>query len=295
MKNILLENGFVENVSMSDYTTFGIGGNADFFKMPSTKEEFINDLKIARETGLDVLVIGNGSNLLVVDSGYRGIVICTKGVKDISVDGEKIIASAGALMSTVASVAERNSLTGLEFASGIPGTIGGGVFMNAGAYNGEMSFVVERVEAIDENGEIKTFTKEESKFGKRHSVFQEKSLIILEVELLLKKGDKRQIEDMTIDFNLKRTTKQPLSYPSAGSTFKRPEGNYAGKLIEDAGLKGLQYRNAEISGMHAGFIINTGGATADDVRTLIAIAKKAVYDKFEVELELEVRIIGSED
>lgn len=283
----------LENEPMSAHTTFRIGGPADMFVSVRSISEMRELIKAAKETMTPFMVIGNGSNMLVSDKGIRGLVIhIGKDLSDISVSGNIITAQAGALMSKVASEALRAELTGFETLSGIPGSLGGGLFMNAGAYGGEIKNVVKSVTYIDESGEIYTVSNEECKFSYRHSIFCDGGKYILSAELELKKGDPSEIKAAMDDYNNRRKEKQPLSMPSAGSTFKRPEGYFAGRLIEDCGLKGYRVGGAMISDLHAGFVVNTGNATASDVMTLIDDVRDMVRKKFGVELEPEVRLIG---
>lgn len=283
----------LENEPMSAHTTFRIGGPADMFVSVRSISEVRELIKAAKETMTPFMVIGNGSNMLVSDKGIRGLVIhIGKDLSDISVSGNIITAQAGALMSKVASEALRAELTGFETLSGIPGSLGGGLFMNAGAYGGEIKNVVKSVTYIDESGEIYTVSNEECKFSYRHSIFCDGGKYILSAELELKKGDPSEIKAAMDDYNNRRKEKQPLSMPSAGSTFKRPEGYFAGRLIEDCGLKGYRVGGAMISDLHAGFVVNTGNATASDVMTLIDDVRDMVRKKFGVELEPEVRLIG---
>ena len=286
LRDITSEENIFVNDPMSKHTTFKTGGNADFLVIPQNKEEMINLLK------LDVYktVIGNGSNLLVKDGGIRGLVIKTTGLKNFRVEGEFIIAESGILLSKLSNIAKDNSLTGFEFACGIPGTLGGAVMMNASAYGGETGNVVIETEYADLDGNVFKTTNHE--FGYRKSIFMEKSYIILESKLKLAKGDKVEIENKMKELMMSRNTKQPVNKPSAGSTFKRPEGYYAGKLIEDAGLKGHKIGGAKVSDLHAGFIINDGDATSKDILELIKYVQDKVKNEFGVDLEPEVRIIG---
>lgn len=281
-----------KNEPMKNHTSFKIGGPADEFCEVTSEEDIMRLIDYASEKGVPYTVIGNGSNLLVADGGIRGLVIkIARGFDEISVSGEKITAQSGALLSRIASAAYRNSLTGLEFASGIPGTLGGGIYMNAGAYGGELKDVIESVTYLD-NGEIITKTADMLEFGYRKSSFTDKDYIILSAELKLKKGNPDEIKEKTDDYRQRRTSKQPLDMPSAGSTFKRPEGYFAGKLIEDSGLKGFKIGGAQVSEKHSGFVVNAGGATAADVRALIEHIQKTVKEKFGVEMKTEVKMLG---
>lgn len=281
------------NEPMSEHTTFKIGGPADYF-VSVTKESEISDAILwAKENNIPYMIIGNGSNMLVSDKGIRGLVIeVGKNFADISCEGEKIYVQAGALLSRVAKTAMNESLTGMEEISGIPGTIGGAIYMNAGAYGGEIKNVIETVTYLDCDGEIKTVTADECEFGYRTSIFETGDKVILSTVLKLKKGNPDEIKEKMADFTNRRKTKQPLAYPSAGSTFKRPEGHFAGALVENAGLKGYTVGKAQISELHAGFVINIGGATCEDVLGVIRYAQKIVKEKYDVCLEPEIRLVG---
>ena len=282
----------LKNELMKNHTSFKIGGPADEFCQVTSAEEIQELICYAKEKNIPYTIIGNGSNLLVSDKGIRGLVIkIAKGFDSAEVSDTKITASAGILLSKLAKVALANSLSGLEFASGIPGTLGGAVYMNAGAYGGEIRDVVKSVTYL-EDGKIKTADKEELGFGYRKSRFSDSGCIILSAELELKAGDKDKISEKMEDFKERRCSKQPLSMPSAGSTFKRPEGYFAGKLIEDAGLKGFGIGGAMVSEKHSGFVVIQGGATARDVLNLIEHIQKTVYEKFGVTLDTEVKMLG---
>lgn len=280
----------IRNEPMKDHTTMGIGGPAHYFCEPKNMEKMVETLNFAIKENLRTMVIGNGSNLLFSDEGYKGLIISTKGLNSVRVDGNMIIAEAGVSNRTISDLALDNSLEGFEFAEGIPGTIGGGVFMNAGAYGSEMVDVVDYV-IFHDGKEIRKFSNEECQFQKRTSIFEKNNGIVLEVGISLKIGDASKIKDLILDYRKRRSDKQPLDKKSAGSTFKRPEGYFAGKLIEDAGLKGLALRDAQISPKHSGFIVNNGNASFKDIKLLMEIAGKVVYDKYGVELEREVRVI----
>lgn len=281
-----------ENEPMKKHTTFRIGGNADIFVSVKSEEEFVNVSRLCEKYHTPMYVIGNGSNLLVKDKGIRGIVVqLYKDFSDIEVTGCTLKVQSGALMSTLGNIALKNSLTGFEFASGIPGTIGGGICMNAGAYGGELKDVVTKVKVFD-RGEIKILNNNMCGFSYRTSNIQKHGIIVLEAEINLEKGDPLKIKEKMDELRLKRTEKQPLEYPSAGSTFKRPEGYFAAKLIDDSGLRGYAIGDAQVSTKHCGFVINKGNATAAQVIELMEHIKTVVMDKFGVELEKEVRIIG---
>lgn len=281
---------------MSKHTTFRVGGAADVFVTPGSIEEAADIVRLLLAEGADFTVIGNGSNLLVSDKGYRGCVVCMgRGTDDITVDKTTIRAGAGAMLSKVAYTAYESSLTGLEFASGIPGSVGGAVVMNAGAYGGEMKMVITKVTLFDMNTkEIKTLANCEMDFGYRHSIVKDYPYVVLEAEFELSSKNKEEIKQYMDELADKRREKQPLEYPSAGSTFKRPEGYFAGKLIEDAGLKGFSIGGAKVSDKHCGFVINESGASAADVMTLIKEVRARVFDKFNVMLEPEVVLLGED-
>ncbi|WP_406241790.1 UDP-N-acetylmuramate dehydrogenase [Tissierella carlieri] len=280
---------------MRNHTTFKIGGPADVMVIPSNEEELIEAIKFSRENNIDFLIMGNGSNLLVRDGGIRGVVIkVNEGFNKIKVDETRVYCQAGALLSTTSKVALKHSLKNFEFASGIPGTIGGAITMNAGAYGGEMKDVVTTVRALDKNNEIREYTNEEMNFRYRNSRVWDEGLIVLEVELSLETGEYLAIEETMKDLTYKRTSKQPLELPSGGSTFKRPEGYFAGKLIEDAGLRGLRHGGAQVSEKHCGFVVNVDNATCKDVLQLISVIQKVVRDKFNVELEREIKLLGED-
>ena len=273
--NLLGKDRVLVDEPMKRHTTFRIGGPADFFLLPSTVDEVRGILEICREEELPYFILGNGSNLLVSDKGYRGVIIqLYRNFSNISVEGNEICASSGALLSQIAAAARNASLTGFEFAGGIPGTLGGAVFMNAGAYGGELKDVLKEAVVMTEQGEILTLPVEKLDMGYRTSRIKKAGYLVLEARLVLEQGDMDKIRDITKDLTEKRVSKQPLEYPSAGSTFKRPEGYFAGKLIMDAGLRGYQVGDAQVSEKHCGFVINKGNATAADVLTLIMSGKR---------------------
>lgn len=281
------------NESLKEYTSFHIGGPCDYFFVPYTKEALSKLLSLCNDYGIDVFILGNGSNLLVTDKGFRGAIIqIYKNFNQSRVEGNIITAGAGILLSTLANVAAKHELTGLEFASGIPGSLGGAVYMNAGAYGGEMKQVVTQVLAMDRTGELKLFDIESLEFGYRHSGLQHNGYIALEVTMSLEKGQEESIKGQMKELNAKRKEKQPLELPSAGSTFKRPEGYFAGKLIMDAGLSGFSIGGAQVSEKHCGFVVNTGDATFNDVYTLVKHIQATVFEQFGVTLEREIKIIG---
>lgn len=279
--------------AMSRHTTFKIGGPADYFLMPDKGTDVGRIVKICKESGIPYFILGNGSNLLVGDGGYRGAVIqIYKNMSAVTVEGTEITVQAGALLSAVAAAAKNAALTGFEFAGGIPGTMGGAVVMNAGAYGGEMKDVLTEVTVMDDEGEIITLPADKLELGYRTSIIKTAGYIVLEAKLQLKEGDPEVIRETMKDLTIRRITKQPLEYPSAGSTFKRPEGYFAGKLIMDSGLAGYQVGGAQVSEKHCGFVINAGGATARDVRTLMDDVRDVVYKKYGVTLEPEVKFLG---
>ena len=290
-----LENENIEyrqNEPMRAHTTFKIGGEADIFIIPASPAALISAVKKCTELEIPYFILGNGSNLLVSDGGIEGAVISLAGINGISSDGEKITCGAGAMLSSVCLKALSLSLTGLEFAYGIPGTAGGALYMNAGAYGGQTADVIESAECLTATGEIKTLKKEDMRLGYRRSVFKKGGLIIISLTFALKKGDKAEIKAEMDELLNRRKQKQPLEYPSAGSTFKRPEGYFAGALIEKNGLKGLTVGGAQVSEKHAGFVINRGGATAADVKALIGKIQKKVFENDGVMLEPEVIFKG---
>ena len=293
LEQILTKDRIRQNEPMKNHTTFRVGGPADIFLTPSA-EELPAVLSVCREEQMPVTVIGNGSNLLVGDQGIRGVVICIGfGMRGIRVDGEKIFLEAGVTLAAAAQQAAKAGLTGLEFASGIPGTFGGAVVMNAGAYGGEMKDVIVSVRVISEDGEILTLSKEELDLSYRHSVIPERGYLVIDGELLLtREKDPDQITERMEELKKKRIEKQPLEYPSAGSTFKRPEGYFAGKLIMDAGLRGFSVGGAAVSDKHCGFVINKGNATAADICALMDEVTRIVKEKYAVTLEPEVKKVG---
>ena len=293
LEQILTKDRIRQNEPIKNHTTFRVGGPADIFLTPSA-EELPAVLSVCREEHVPVTVIGNGSNLLVGDQGIRGVVICIGfGMRGIRVDGEKIFLEAGVTLAAAAQQAAKAGLTGLEFASGIPGTFGGAVVMNAGAYGGEMKDVIVSVRVISEDGEILTLSKEELDLSYRHSVIPERGYLVIDGELLLtREKDPDQITERMEELKKKRIEKQPLEYPSAGSTFKRPEGYFAGKLIMDAGLRGFSVGGAAVSEKHCGFVINKGNATAADICALMDEVTRIVKEKYAVTLEPEVKKVG---
>lgn len=296
LNKIVPERCIRENAPMGEYTSFKTGGNADILVEPENVEQLSDVLELLSDEGISYFYLGNGSNVLVKDGGYRGVIVKPgENFKYVRVCGERLVCGCGTLMSVVAKAAAEASLTGFEFASGIPGSIGGAVFMNAGAYGGEMANIIESAEIISANGMVsRTAGNDELELGYRHSVLHESGGIVTEVTLKLEKGDSAQIRALMAELTEKRNSKQPVNYPSAGSFFKRPEGYFAGKLIQDAGCKGLIVGGAQVSQKHSGFIINTGDATVTDILRLKDIVTAKVMERFGVMLEPEVRIIGED-
>ena len=286
---------FTENELLAPHSTFRIGGEARLAAMPDTTEQIIDAVSAAKEAGLDFTVIGNGSNVLFSDKGFDGLVIFTRNADSVVIKGNRVIADAGAPFTKLAVTVKNAGLTGLEFAYGIPGSVGGAVYMNAGAYNGEASQVVASSMAYDDlTGEVRMISREEHNFGYRTSVYSQNRdrLTVLSAEFELKEGDSAAIWETMQDLMRRRREKQPLEYPNAGSVFKRPQGYFVGKLITDAGLKGYTIGGAQVSEKHAGFIVNIGGATAEDVLRLVEHIQKTVQSQFGVMLECEINFKG---
>ncbi len=284
--NILL------NEPMKSHTTFRIGGPTDIMVKPQSIEALGETIKLCKEYQVPYYILGNGSNLLVADEGFRGVMIqIYHNLSQIKLEGNQVIAQAGALLSRIATKALENSLTGFEFAHGIPGTLGGAVVMNAGAYGGEMKQVLVSCKVMDEQGNLLTLTNEELELGYRTSIIHNKNYIVLEATLRLEQGNQEEISSYMKELMGRRKEKQPLDKPSAGSTFKRPEGHFAGKLIMDSGLRGYRLGHAMVSDKHCGFLINDGGATCKEVEELIKHVQKVVKEKYQVELEPEVKIL----
>ncbi|MCR5123516.1 MAG: UDP-N-acetylmuramate dehydrogenase [Ruminococcus sp.] len=277
---------------LAGHTTFRIGGACDVMITPDSVESLSRLVLLAREYGVRTLVLGKGSNMLCADEGFRGAVLLIgKPLDDISVEGDIIRAGAGAPLILVCLAAFEAGLSGLEFAYGIPGTIGGGVYMNAGAYGGEMKDVLTSVTVIDREGKLHTYGADELDLSYRHSRFCGSDDIIVSAEMRLTRGEKSDIEARMDDFMTRRKDKQPLNFPSAGSTFKRPEGDFAGRLIQESGLRGYTVGGAQVSEKHCGFVVNKGGATCADVMAVIEYVRKTVQEKTGVLLECEVKII----
>ena len=293
LKGFVPEENIYVQEAMASHTTFRVGGPADCLVEIETPEQLSRIQKYLQIVEIPFFVVGNGSNLLVSDKGYKGIVLqIGKKMSKITVDGDKIIAQAGALLSQVAQTALKQGLTGFEFAAGIPGTVGGAVVMNAGAYGGEMCQVVCEVSVVNKEGELIVLDNESMEFGYRTSAIKNHPFVVTEVVYQLQKGDETEIKAKMDELASKRREKQPLEYPSAGSTFKRPEGYFAGQLIMEAGLRGFQIGGAKVSDKHCGFVINAGGATADDVMDVICHVQETVSEKFGVQLEPEVIFLG---
>ena len=293
LTQLTAEKNVLTDEPMKKYVTFRVGGAADYFVSPESAEEVQKIILLCKEAGMPYYILGNGSNLLVSDHGYRGVIIqIYKSMSEVSVKGELVTAQAGALLSAIAAKAAEESLTGFEFASGIPGTIGGAAVMNAGAYGGEMKDVLEQVTVLTKEGELLTLPREELEMGYRTSRVARNQYIVLDAVIRLTHGEQKQIRETMNELKEKRTTKQPLEYPSAGSTFKRPEGYFAGKLIEDAGLRGFQVGGAQVSEKHCGFVINKDNATAAEVRELIRQVSERVKANSGVTLEPEVKMLG---
>lgn len=292
LKNMIGEKAVWEQEPMKGHTTFRVGGPADVLARPKCSE-LPAVLSLCRSWNIPCLVIGNGSNLLVGDGGIRGLVIeMTGGREAVTVEGELLTVGAGVLLSVAARVAAEHSLSGMEFAAGIPGTVGGAIVMNAGAYGGEMKDIVCSVKVLDEEGEEQELSVEELELGYRKSCILSRRLIVTEAVFRLNAGKQEDILAQMKVLRERRMEKQPLEYPSAGSTFKRPEGYFAGKLIMDAGLRGYQVGGAQVSEKHCGFVINKGDATAADIRQLMREVSRKVEQKFGVTLEPEVKMVG---
>ena len=296
LKNVITKGTVLTEEPMIRHTSFQIGGAAEIFVQPATGDEVRQAICLAKEEQIPFFVVGNGSNLLVSDDGFRGMIVqIGRNLQEISVEDNVIYAQAGALLSRVARTALEHGLTGMEFAAGIPGSLGGAVAMNAGAYGGEMKDILTDAEVLTPDGEIKILSLEELDLSYRHSCIFDEDYIVLSVHLQLEQGDKTVIRNRMDELARARREKQPLEYPSAGSTFKRPEGYFAGALIQDAGLKGYTVGGAQVSEKHSGFVVNRGGATAEEVLFLIKQVQKKVKSRFGVTMEPEVRMVGFTD
>ena len=281
-----------QNEIMKNHTSFKIGGECDYFVIPKNSQQLKAVINKAKELNLPVFVLGKGSNLLVSDSGIEGVVISMLGLNEIEVNGDEITAGAGVSVAALCVAALNNGLSGLEFAYGIPGSVGGGLYMNAGAYGGEFSDTVIKAEYLSNEGELVTVDAKDMALGYRTSIFKQNGGIILSATFKLKQGESQKIKAAMDDFMDRRKTKQPLEYPSAGSTFKRPTGYFAGALIEENNLKGVSLGGAMVSEKHAGFVINYDNATANDVKGLMAKIQKTVKENNGVELEPEIIFVG---
>ncbi len=288
IKNLKIEH----NIPLKKFTTFRVGGPADLFLSPGSFKALQKTLMVLHDREAPVFILGKGSNIIVGDRGYRGLVIYTGQLNTVKIKGDKITAGAGISLAALAGKALRAGLAGLEFASGIPGTLGGALYMNAGAYGGEMKDIVLEATLFDYNGQEYILTNKEFDFGYRYSIMQEKKLIAVEASLKLQPDKPEKIRSMMQELNKKRSKKQPLEWPSAGSSFKRPAGYYAGPLIEEAGMKGVRIGDAQVSEKHAGFIINRGNATASDILQLIKRVQEEVFKKSGVKLKPEPKFVG---
>ncbi len=293
LEQVLGKENIQENEPLAKHTSFRIGGPASLFLTPCGAEALADTVRILREAEEPYFIMGNGTNLLAADEGYRGAVISLgKNMSAIRIEGTSVTAEAGALLSKIAAEALRASLTGFEFAAGIPGSLGGACIMNAGAYGGEMKDILTSCLVLTKDGDVRTAAGDELGLGYRHSSLMERGDIVLSAELTLEDGQAEAIRDKMEDLKKRRLDKQPLELPSAGSTFKRPEGYFAGKLIMDAGLRGAREGGAAVSEKHCGFIVNDGGASAEDVLRLMERVRRTVYEQFGVLLEPEVRLLG---
>lgn len=293
--NIVGEENIKLDEPMKKHISFRVGGPADILVKPTTEEQLSDIIKLIKKENVPYLIIGNGSNLLIKDGGIRGVVIeISNNFNHFEIEGNKVKIQSGALLSVVGKAVLKEELKGFEFAAGIPGTLGGALAMNAGAYGGEMKDIVKSVKLMDTDGNIFEFTNEEMEFGYRRSILSKTDYIVLSAEVELEKGNHEEIKATMMDFTQRRVTKQPLSLPSAGSTFKRPEGHFAGKLIEDSGLRGLTLRGAQVSEKHCGFVVNLGNAKAKDLLELMYVVKSTVNAKFGIMLEEEVKILGED-
>lgn len=294
LESIIDRNYIKYNEPMRNHTSFKVGGPADILLLPKTSKQVEDIVKLCIRYGMNFYIMGNGSNLIVRDGGYRGIIVKLTCLNNVSVEGEYLRADAGASLSFAAREALKYSLKGMEFASGIPGTVGGAVTMNAGAYGPEIKDIIDYAIVMDMEGNEFKLNRDELQLSYRHSIIQKKNYIVLQAVFKLEKGNYDEIKNRMDDLNRRREEKQPLNYPSAGSTFKRPAGYFTGKLIEDAGLKGMVNGGASISQKHAGFVINHDNASAKDVIGLITKVQRIIKEKYDVDLEPEVRIIGEE-
>lgn len=293
--NIIDKDDIKLDEPMKKHISFRVGGPADILVKPRTEEQIINIIKLLKAKNVPYLVIGNGSNLLIKDGGVRGVVIeISNNFNDFTIEENIVNIQAGALLSVVGKAVLREELKGFEFAAGIPGTLGGALAMNAGAYGGEMKDIVKSVRLMDTDGNVFDFTNEQMQFAYRKSILSNTDYIVLSAQIELEKGKFDEIKATMADFTQRRVTKQPLSLPSAGSTFKRPEGHFAAKLIDDCGLRGLTLRGAQVSEKHCGFVVNLGNANAKDILDLMYVVKSTVKSKFGITLEEEVKVLGED-
>ncbi|WP_459501775.1 UDP-N-acetylmuramate dehydrogenase [Bacillus sp. C1] len=294
LRTILSEEHVKQDEMLKDHTHIKVGGKADVFVIPTTYTEIQKVVKYASEHNVPITFLGNGSNVIIKDGGIRGITLSLTHITNVTVTGETIVAQCGAAIIDVSRIALEHSLTGLEFACGIPGSVGGALYMNAGAYGGEVAYVLTKAVVMTDEGELLTLSKDDFDFGYRKSTFANNHYIILEGTFELEKGEYAEIKEKMDDLTYKRESKQPLEYPSCGSVFKRPPNNFAGKLIQDSGLQGKRIGGVEVSTKHAGFMVNVDNGTAQDYIDLIHFVQKTVEEKFGIKLEREVRIIGED-
>jgi UDP-N-acetylmuramate dehydrogenase len=295
LEKIIIKECIYFNEPMKNHTSFKVGGPADILVLPSETSEVIELLNFCNKYNIDFYIMGNGSNTVVRDKGFRGMIIKLTELSSISIKETTVTAGAGAFLSCVAKAALNENLKGMEFASGIPGTVGGAVAMNAGAYGPEIKDIIDYADVVDLYGNVMRLSRDELELSYRNSIVQKNDYIVLQAAFKLEPGNYEDIKNRMDELNRRRADKQPLNYPSAGSTFKRPEGYFAAKLIEDSGLKGLSCGGAMVSEKHSGFIINFDNATTKDILKLIEMVQKAVYDKFNVFIEPEIKIIGEND
>lgn len=294
LKTFLGPDQIKENEAMSSHTSFQVGGPADLLILPSNRDQLLESLTLVKAAKIPFYIIGKASNVIVRDKGFRGVIIKMTGLTQVDIEDTAIYAEPGISLKNLADLALEEGLTGLEFASGIPGSLGGGVTMNAGAYDGEMKNIITAIEVLDEEGRVLVLDRAACAFAYRASIIQEKNYILLGVHLSLRKGDYSIIKEKMADLNARRWDKQPLDWPSAGSTFRRPAGYYAGKLIQDAGFKGYCLGGAQVSKKHSGFVINRESATTADILALIKTIQDGVLKDFGVALKTEVVVIGEE-
>lgn len=295
LRKIYKEHQILLNEPMMNHTSFRIGGPVKILVLPEHSDQIVQTIRLCKKENQPYLIMGNGSNILVEDEGIDALIIkISEQMSSVEIDGDTVIAESGVLLSKLSKLIQRASLKGFEFASGIPGTLGGAIFMNAGAYDGEIKDVIDWVEVITPEDEIIKLDSKTLAFDYRTSIVRDKGYIVLRCALKFEKGDPLIIQEIINELTYKRVSRQPLEFPSAGSTFKRPPGHYAGQLIEEAGLRGLRHGDAQVSEKHCGFVINVGKATCNEVMDLIRVIQKVVKDTFDVELEREVRIFGKE-